>query len=62
MGVSRDVLVSPSGAIAQATGWPLFFLLSLVAAVPGLLLLPVFAPWRGTDPMAAGQGPKDLGP
>ncbi|HTG83751.1 MAG TPA: MFS transporter [Gemmatimonadales bacterium] len=53
MGVSRDVLVSPSGAIAEATGWPLFFLLSLVAAVPGLLLLPVFAPWNRPSPMAA---------
>lgn len=55
MGVSRDVLVSPSGLIAEATGWPVFFLVSLVAAVPGLLLLPVFAPWNGTDPMAAEQ-------
>ena len=52
MGVSRDVLVSPSGAIAEATGWPLFFLVSLVAAVPGLLLLPVFAPWNRPSPMA----------
>jgi PAT family beta-lactamase induction signal transducer AmpG len=53
MGVSRDVLVSPSGAVAQATGWPLFFLVSLAAAVPGLLLLPVFAPWSRPSPMAA---------
>jgi len=46
MAVSRDILVAPAGAIAQATGWPWFFLLSFVAALPGLLLLPIFAPWN----------------
>ncbi len=29
-------------------GWPLFFLLTLAASLPGLLLLPLFAPWNGT--------------
>lgn len=53
MGVSRDVLVAPAGAIAEATGWPAFFLISLVVAIPGLLLLPLFAPWNGKGPMAA---------
>lgn len=53
MGVSRDVLVAPSGAIAETLGWPGFFLASLFAAVPGLLLLPVFAPWNRRSPMAA---------
>ena len=28
-------------------GWALFFLLTLVASLPGLLLLPLFAPWNG---------------
>ena len=46
MAVSRDILVAPAGSLAKATGWPLFFLISIVAAVPGLLLLPVFAPWN----------------
>jgi PAT family beta-lactamase induction signal transducer AmpG len=46
MAVSRDILVAPSGAIAEATGWPLFFLISIAVAIPGLLLLPVFAPWN----------------
>ena len=46
MAVSRDILVAPSGAIAENTGWPLFFILSIVAAIPGLLLLPFFAPWN----------------
>jgi PAT family beta-lactamase induction signal transducer AmpG len=46
MAVSRDILASPGGAIAQSTGWPVFFLITIAAAVPGLLLLPVFAPWN----------------
>lgn len=45
MAVSRDILVAPAGAIAAQTGWSLFFLFTLIAAIPGLLLLPVVAPW-----------------
>lgn len=33
-----------AGATGQ--GWPLFFLITLLAALPGLLLLPIFAPWN----------------
>jgi MFS transporter, PAT family, beta-lactamase induction signal transducer AmpG len=51
--VSRDILVSPSGAIAESTGWPTFFLITLLAAIPGLLLLPVFAPWNRSAPTLA---------
>ncbi|MDM3843481.1 MAG: AmpG family muropeptide MFS transporter [Aphanizomenon gracile PMC649.10] len=46
MAISRDVLSAPAGSWATATGWPTFFLLSLVAALPGLLLLPIVAPWH----------------
>ncbi len=46
MAVSRDILAAPAGEVAKSTGWPLFFLITIVAAVPGLLLLPVFAPWN----------------
>ena len=46
MAISRDVLSAPAGSWAKATGWPTFFLLSLVAALPGLLLLPIVAPWH----------------
>lgn len=48
MAVSRDILSAPGGAIAAVTGWSTFFLITIVAAVPGLLLLPVFAPWNST--------------
>jgi PAT family beta-lactamase induction signal transducer AmpG len=46
MAVSREVFASPGGAIAQSTGWPLFFFLTFLVALPGLFLLPVFAPWH----------------
>jgi PAT family beta-lactamase induction signal transducer AmpG len=47
MAASRDVLVSGAGSLAEQTGWPLFFLITIVAAVPGMVMLAVFAPWRG---------------
>jgi len=47
--VGRDVLAAPSGSIALRTGWPLFFFLSVLAAVPGMALLPLFAPWGALD-------------
>jgi PAT family beta-lactamase induction signal transducer AmpG len=34
---------------ASQQGWPLFFLITLIAALPGLLLLPVFAPWHQSE-------------
>jgi PAT family beta-lactamase induction signal transducer AmpG len=46
MALSRDILVAPAGKLAEATGWPMFFLISIAAALPGLLLLPLFAPWN----------------
>ncbi len=44
--VSREVIASPGGEIAQSTGWPLFFFLTFLVALPGLFLLPIFAPWN----------------
>lgn len=58
MGFSRDILVAPAGGIAASTGWPLYFLLTLAAAAPGLLLLPAFAPWNKRVP--ANAVPHDL--
>ncbi len=45
MAFSRDILVGPSGMIVEHVGWPWFFILSFLVAIPGLLLLPIFAPW-----------------
>ena len=44
--VGRDVVAAPSGSIAEVMGWSAFFVISVVAAVPGMLLLPFFAPWK----------------
>jgi PAT family beta-lactamase induction signal transducer AmpG len=52
-GFGRDFLVAPAGAWQQHTGWPAFFLLTLALAVPGLLLLPVVAPWNAARPRGA---------
>lgn len=53
MAVSRDILVAPAGWVAEAVGWPLFFILSFFIALPGLMLLPVFAPWYQLHPITA---------
>lgn len=50
---SRDLLTAPSGGIAEATGWPLFFLVSIAAGLPSLLMLPFIAPWNRDTPIGA---------
>jgi MFS transporter, PAT family, beta-lactamase induction signal transducer AmpG len=55
----RDWLAAPSGALAERMGWPHFFLLTIAAAVPALLLLPLFAPLTRREPRgAADQAPE----
>ena len=51
--VSRDVMVAPAGRVAEAAGWPAFFLMTLVAALPGMLLLLALRPWRVRSGMVA---------
>jgi MFS transporter, PAT family, beta-lactamase induction signal transducer AmpG len=46
MAVSRDILVAPAGGIAAMLGWSSFFFLTILATIPGLALLPLFAPWN----------------
>jgi PAT family beta-lactamase induction signal transducer AmpG len=53
MAASRDILVAPSGRIAESLGWPGFFIGTLVAALPSIILLPVVAPWRMDMPRFA---------
>jgi PAT family beta-lactamase induction signal transducer AmpG len=55
MAFGRDLLASPAGAVAEQTTWPNFFLLTLVAAVPALLLLPIVAPWNADAPRGAAE-------
>ncbi|MGJ3254189.1 MAG: AmpG family muropeptide MFS transporter [Elainellaceae cyanobacterium] len=58
MAVSRDILVAPAGKIAESTGWTLFFLITLVASLPGLLLLPIFAPWNAPPAAESSSDPE----
>jgi PAT family beta-lactamase induction signal transducer AmpG len=37
--VGRTYLAAPAGIVAEATGWPLFFVVSSLVAIPSLLLL-----------------------
>jgi PAT family beta-lactamase induction signal transducer AmpG len=55
MAASRDILVSPGGKIAEASGWPTFFLVTVAAGIPCLLLLPFIAPWRAEVPIGAAE-------
>jgi PAT family beta-lactamase induction signal transducer AmpG len=41
MGIPRVIIAAPAGWVAEQTGWPLFFVGCTLAAVPGLLLLPM---------------------
>lgn len=51
MGMSNTVLAMPMGYVAEALGWQGYFLFCMTMAIPGLLLLPVVAPWpRATTP------------
>ncbi len=43
MGITRVILPAPTGYLADAVGWNMFFVICTLAAVPGMLLLiPVF--------------------
>lgn len=53
MAASRDILVAPAGKIAESTGWPSFFLITVAMAIPPLVLLPFIAPWSLDVPIGA---------
>lgn len=53
MGITRVILPAPTGFVAGAVGWDMFFVICTLAAVPGLLLLiPVFRLTRPTATQA----------
>jgi PAT family beta-lactamase induction signal transducer AmpG len=55
MAAARDIIVAPAGAIAERTGWPLYFLLTLAIGIPALVLLPWLVPWRAEVPRGAAE-------
>lgn len=46
MAVTRVAAGVPAGFMVTSMGWPLFYTVSVLGALPGILLLPRFAPWR----------------
>jgi PAT family beta-lactamase induction signal transducer AmpG len=46
MALTRTIAGAPSGHLAQSLGWPNYFLLSIVLAIPGLLLLTRYPKWN----------------
>lgn len=45
----KSFIVAPMGNLANQVGWSNFFLLSILAAVPGMVLLTFLAPWNTKD-------------
>ncbi|MEE8398847.1 MAG: AmpG family muropeptide MFS transporter [Desulfobacterales bacterium] len=46
MGIPRVIASAPTGFLAKHMGWEGFFLTCTLIAIPGMLLLLKFAPWR----------------
>jgi PAT family beta-lactamase induction signal transducer AmpG len=57
MALSRVLGSTPTGHLAKVLGWEQYFLLSVLAMVPGLLLLTRYSKWRFAEP-----GPPRLSP
>ena len=52
MGIPRVVASAGTGYMAKVMGWSSFFLFCTLIAIPGMLLLFKFAPWRSRDRQA----------
>jgi PAT family beta-lactamase induction signal transducer AmpG len=57
--MSRSLLSAPAGAAAERLGWPSFFLFTVVAALPGFLLLAQLAPWNEAEARGAFDPSRD---
>ena len=53
MGVPRVLASAPTGFLAKNVGWEIFFISCALIAIPGMLLLPKFAPWKSQSAIAA---------
>jgi MFS transporter, PAT family, beta-lactamase induction signal transducer AmpG len=42
----KSFVTAPMGQLSESVGWPTFFFLSALAAIPGLVLLNFIAPWQ----------------
>jgi PAT family beta-lactamase induction signal transducer AmpG len=46
MAVTRIIVQAPSGFLQERVGWEVYFIISIVIAIPGLLLLTRFDKWQ----------------
>lgn len=53
IGIPRVFASAPTGYLAKHLGWSQFFIVCGLAALPGLLLLSHFAPWKKKEPSVA---------
>ena len=53
MGLPRVVASAPTGFLAKHMGWESFFIACALVAIPGLLLLFKFAPWKSEPKLEA---------
>jgi len=53
IGIPRVFASAPTGYLAKHLGWSQFFIVCGLAALPGLLLLSRFAPWKKKEPSVA---------
>jgi PAT family beta-lactamase induction signal transducer AmpG len=49
MAITRVIAGVPTGYMVESLGWASFYAVSVLGAVPGILLLPRFAPWNKID-------------
>jgi MFS transporter, PAT family, beta-lactamase induction signal transducer AmpG len=55
MSASRDIVVAPAGGVAESVGWPTYWLISIATLLPGVALLPFFAPWGREGPLVSAK-------
>ena len=46
MGIPRVLAAAPTGFMANYLGWEIFFIFCTIMAIPGILMLCIFAPWN----------------
>ncbi|OGQ01171.1 MAG: AmpG family muropeptide MFS transporter [Deltaproteobacteria bacterium RBG_19FT_COMBO_60_16] len=54
MAITRVIVGAPTGYLAKTIGWELYFLVSMLSAVPGLLLLLLYPRWTVPSPTTTG--------
>lgn len=53
MGIPRVLASAPTGFLAKNVGWEAFFIFCALIAIPGMLLLLKFAPWKSEPELEA---------